>query len=45
MLLFSVFGVVALVLAAIGTYGVLAFGVTQRRRELRIRPARLLQSR
>ena len=39
MLLFSVFGVVALVLAAIGTYGVLAFGVTQRSRELSIRRA------
>jgi predicted permease len=39
MMLFAVFGIVALVLAAIGTYGVLAFGVTQRRRELSIRRA------
>lgn len=39
MMLFAVFGVVALVLAAIGTYGVLAFGVSQRRRELSIRRA------
>ena len=39
MMLFAVFSVVALVLAAIGTYGVLAFGVSQRRRELSIRRA------
>jgi putative ABC transport system permease protein len=47
---FGVFGVLALVIAGVGLYGVMAYGVEQRRREMGLKlalgaaPARLLRS-